>query len=157
MRIQIESEQVLKVQQEWAAGIVKIGSLKENKRECRQFTENFLDLLYAFETGQVLFKPTKAAVVPFRNDKESALSYFIGGNDLFPEDHGFALEPWISVRFENNGLILEEGRALAMGNYFFTNQNGMENKVEFSFAYRLVGQELKIDLHHSSLPYSAGH
>ena len=45
--------------------------------------------------------------------------------------------------------------AIAMGNYFFTDLNGGKTKVEYSFVYKKndLG-ELKIILHHSSLPYS---
>ena len=41
-----------------------------------------------------------------------------------------------------------------MGNYFFTDLNGVEAKVEFTFGYKLVEGELRIDLHHSSFPYN---
>mgnify|MGYP003323348530 FL=1 len=45
--------------------------------------------------------------------------------------------------------------ALAMGNYFFTDLNGNKTKVEYTFAYiKNDAGELKIILHHSSLPYS---
>ncbi|MFO7873177.1 MAG: hypothetical protein R6U62_01695 [Bacteroidales bacterium] len=48
----------------------------------------------------------------------------------------------------------EENRAIAMGHYYFTDYQGNEVKVEYTFGYKLVGDNLKIDLHHSSLPYS---
>ena len=41
-----------------------------------------------------------------------------------------------------------------MGNYFFTDLNGSEAKVEYTFSYKLVNEKLKIDLHHSSFPYN---
>jgi len=83
------------------------------------------------------------------------LSYFIGGNAEYPEDKGFALQPWTKVRFENATLLLEENRALAMGNYFFTDLNGDETKVEYTFGY-VKGEDgsLNIDVHHSSLPFN---
>lgn len=110
--------------------------------------------LYGYEKGPVLFKPTKASREQFRLTTESAVSYFIGQNPDFPEDKGFALEPWQNVRFENAGFIFEEKQALAMGNYFFTNYQGVETKVEFSFGYyRSKNGSLKINLHHSSLPF----
>jgi len=41
-----------------------------------------------------------------------------------------------------------------MGNYFFTETNGNEVKVEYTFGYFLNNEgELKINLHHSSLPF----
>ena len=62
----ITKEQVLSAQNEWGAGVVKIGSLKENRPECENFASEFLDNRYAFEAGQVLFKPTKCALQQFR-------------------------------------------------------------------------------------------
>ena len=143
------------VQQIWGSGVVKIGSLKNNRIECEALCGDFLDQLYAFELGNVLFKPTKCALEQFRSSKSEALSYFIAGDDRkCAEDKGFAIQPWTKVRFENSGgFILEEERAIAMGNYFFTDLDGNEAKVEFTFGYKLVDGELKIDLHHSSFPF----
>ena len=83
------------------------------------------------------------------------MSYFIAGeNRAYDEDKGFAIQPWTKVRFENTGFILEEHRAIAMGNSFFTDLDGNEAKVEYTFGYKLVEGHLKIDLHHSSFPYN---
>ena len=150
----ITKEQVLDAQNKWGAGVVKIGSLKDSRNECEAFASAFLDERYAFEAGPVLFKPTKCELEQFRPSKVEALSYFIAGDDrACQEDKGFAIQPWTKVRFENAGIILEESRAIAMGNYFFTDLNGAEAKVEYTFGYKLVNGELKIDLHHSSFPY----
>ena len=51
-------------------------------------------------------------------------------------------------------MILEENRAISMGNYFFTDLDGNEAKVEYTFGYKLIDGALKIDLHHSSFPYT---
>ena len=151
----ITNEEVKKIQNTWGEGVVKIGSLKNNRIECEKFTSEFLDNLYAFEIGNVLFKPTKCAIEQFRPTKSEALSYFIAGDDrACNEDKGFAIQPWTKVRFENSGFILEEDRALSMGNYFFTDLNGDEAKVEYTFGYKLINGKLKIDLHHSSFPYT---
>jgi len=41
-----------------------------------------------------------------------------------------------------------------MGNYFFLDKEKNEIKVEFTFGYTISNDgALKIDLHHSSLPY----
>ena len=150
----IIKEQVVAAQKEWGAGIVKIGALKDSRVECEAFTSTFLDKLYAFDKGVVLFKPTKAAHEQFRPTKSMALSYFIAGDDrACQEDKGFAIAPYTKVRFENTDLILEENRALAMGNYYFTGIDGGETKVEYTFSYQLVDGALKIDVHHSSIPY----
>ena len=151
----ITKEQVLEAQSEWGAGVVKIGSLKDSRSDCESFTSEFLDKLYSFENGSVLFKPTKCAAEQFRPTKAEATSYFIAGDDrACEEDKGFAINPWTKVRFENAGFILEEDRAIAMGNYFFTDLNDTEAKVEFTFGYKLIDGKLKIDLHHSSFPFN---
>ena len=152
----VTKEQVIDAQNKWGEGVVKIGSLKEDRSSCEAFTNEFLDKLYAFEAGKVLFKPTKCEIEQFRPTKTKALSYFIAGDDrACNEDRGFAIAPWTNVRFENSEVILEENRAIAMGNYFFTGLDGFEVKVEYTFGYKLVGDALKIDLHHSSFPFKA--
>ena len=151
----ITKEQVLSAQDNWGKGVVKIGSLKDNSTECEKFASEFLTELYSFGNGPVLFKPTKCEIEQFRPTQSKALSYFIAGeNRACDEDKGFALQPWTKVRFENSNLILEENRAIAMGNYFFTDLSGNEAKVEYTFGYKLIAGELKIDLHHSSFPYT---
>lgn len=151
----ISKRMVLEAQKLWGEGIVKIGTLKNNREDCELFTSDFLNTLYAFEMGLVLFKPTKSAVEQFRPTKELALSYFIAGKDrACAEDNGFAIQPWVNVRFENSTFILEPQRAIVMGNYYFEDLEGNEVKVEYTFGYRLIDGNLKIDLHHSSFPYN---
>jgi len=150
----ITQEEVESAQAKWADGVVKIGSLKDHRQACEMFTENFLDERYAFDLGNVLFKPTKCAVQQFRPTKADAISYFIaGGKKQHDEDTGFAITPWTNVRFENSEFILDYDRAYAMGNYYFTDLSGGETKVEYTFGYRKVNGDLKIELHHSSLPF----
>ena len=152
----ITRDQVVEAQAKWGNGVVKIGALKEKRAECEAFASSFLDERYAFASSTVLFKPTKCEIEQFRPTKSEALSYFIAGNDrACTEDKGFAIQPWTKVRFENTGIILEEKRAIAMGNYFFTDLNGDEAKVEYTFGYQLQNGDLKIDLHNSSFPYKA--
>ena len=151
----ITQQEVEKIQNTWGDGVVKIGALKHDRKECEKFASEFLDNLYAFDKGKVLFKPTKCEKEQFRPTKSEALSYFISGdNRACDEDKGFAIQPWIKVRFENTGFILEIDRAISMGNYFFTDLDGNEAKVEYTFGYKSINGNLKIDLHHSSFPYS---
>ena len=112
-------------------------------------------MIFDFKNGTVQFKPTKASEFQFRNDFDSALSYFIGNNPSFAEDSGFALNPWVDVKFKNDSINVFDNFGLAMGNYFFTDLKGEKTKVEYSFVYRREGKSLKIILHHSSLPYSS--
>ena len=148
-------QEIEKAQEKWGNGIVKIGELKDSLKECRMFTINFINKMYDYENGIVQFKPTKASDFQFRGDGKAALSYFIGSDSDFIEDKGFALNPWVKVDFENNSINIINDIAIAMGNYFFTDNDGGKTKVEYSFVYKKndIG-DLKIILHHSSLPYS---
>jgi len=149
----ITKDLIHEAQKKWGEGIVKIGTLKNNDSECIKYTTSFLNEMYDFD-NVVLFKPTKASVEQFRPTFKMALSYFIGGHDSFcSEDNGFAMKPWIEVKFENSGYIIEDSRAIAMGNYFFKDSSNKEVKVEFTFGYKLNDDKLTIVLHHSSLPF----
>ena len=150
----ITLDNIENIQKEWGDSLVKLGSLKSNKEACDNEVESLINRLYGYQKGTVLFKPTKAKDNQFRLTFEGAKSYFIGENSDFSEDKGFALEPWTNVRFENASVILNEKTAIAMGNYFFTETNGSVVKVEYTFGYFMnENNDLKINLHHSSLPY----
>jgi hypothetical protein len=152
----ISLKEVENIQKEWGANLVKLGSLKANFEACENEATQMIKRLYGYDNGIVLFKPTKAKESQFRLSFEGAKSYFIGSNDNFSEDSGFALQPWTNVRFENASVILNEKTATAMGNYFFTDPNGNIVKVEYTFGYFLDSKEcLKINLHHSSLPFGS--
>ena len=151
----ISLKEVENIQKDWGSNLIKLGSLKGSFEACENEASQMIKRLYGYDNGIVLFKPTKAKESQFRLSFEGAKSYFIGGNDNFMEDSGFALQPWINVRFENASVILNEKTASAMGNYFFTEPNGNIVKVEYSFGYFLDSNgNLKINLHHSSLLYS---
>ena len=139
----------------WANGIVELGKTKGDIITSKKLATDFINSLYDFKNGTVQFKPTKASEFQFRNDFDSALSYFIGSNPSFAEDAGFALNPWVDVKFKNDSINVFDNFGLAMGNYFFTDLKGEKTKVEYSFVYRREGVSLKIILHHSSLPYSS--
>ena len=142
-------------QTKWANGIVELGKTKGDIVNSKKLATDFINSLYDFKNGTVQFKPTKASEFQFRNDFDSALSYFIGSNPSFAEDAGFALNPWVDVKFKNDSINVFDNFGLAMGNYFFTDLKGEKTKVEYSFVYRREGESLKIILHHSSLPYSS--
>ena len=152
----ITKDQIYIAQKNWGDGIVKIGTLMNDESACFKFTSSFLNNIYDFKNSEVLFKPTKASKEQFRPKIEMALSYFLGGkNSYCDEDDGFAMKPWVKVEFDNSGFIIEENRAFAMGNYFFTDTKGFRLKVEYTFGYKLLNGNLVIDLHHSSLPFSS--
>ena len=139
----------------WTKGVIEIGKAHEEQKNFTEVAINFLNHHYAFEEDDVMFKPTFTSIRLFRNNFDEALSYFIAGeNRACQEDKGFAIQPWTKVRFENTGMILENDRAIAMGNYFFTDTEGNEAKVEYTFGYKLIDGNLRIDLHHSSFPFN---
>jgi hypothetical protein len=50
---------------------------------------------------------------------------------------------------------LHENIATAMGNYYFKDKSGEKIKVEYTLVYiKRTREEIKIVLHHSSLPYN---
>jgi len=148
----ITKEDIIKAQKEWSEGIIKMGQISDNRALLESFVSDFLDDVYNFQK-KVLFKPTKAKIEQFRNNKESAVSYFIAGDDKkCKEDNGFALSNWSKITFENSDIIINKNQGLAMGNYTFEN-NESKIKVEYSFGYIKINESIKITLHHSSIPY----
>jgi hypothetical protein len=148
----ITKEDIIKAQKEWSEGIIKMGLISNNRALLESFVSDFLDDVYNFQE-KVLFKPTKAKIEQFRNNKESAVSYFIAGdNKKYKEDNGFALSNWSKITFENSDIIINKNQGLAMGNYTFEN-NESKIKVEYSFGYIKINESIKITLHHSSIPY----
>ena len=151
----IKKDTIIQAQNKWSSSIIKISSLRDNYELCLQYTDEFLNELYAFDKGIVLFKPTKAKDEQFRFTKEKALSYFIAGKKkICEEDSGFAIHPWKNITFNNSSYIIEDNIAFVMGNYFFTDFNDITLKVEFTFGYKLINDKMKIFLHHSSLPFN---
>jgi hypothetical protein len=147
----ITKEEVHAAQNAWANAVVKIGAAGDT---AAVLAEQIASFAYAFEYGPIQFKPTLASEKPFRSDLEGAVSYFVGGNEDYPEDRGFALKPWTHVRFVNDIVLFKGNLAIAMGHYYFTDTNGEETKVEYTKGY-LKGEDgaVQIFLQDSSLPY----
>jgi len=152
----ITMAEVQEAQQAWGDGIVAIGDVFTAGGDFRARALEHIAMHYAYGVESVLFKPTLAAVDQFRGDADEALSYFVGTAGT--EDGGFAIAPYSNVRWENEGTVIDADgdMAMAMGNYFFTGSDGNETKVEYSFGYMKDDDgNLRIILHHSSLPFSA--
>ena len=81
----ITNEEVINAQNAWGNAVVEVGRHVNDRGQSEVQTNKLLDTLYAFETDTVLFKPTKASLIPFRLTTEGARSYFIGSNDNFPK------------------------------------------------------------------------
>ena len=145
--------EVKDAQRAWGEGIVAIAAAHTNGGDYIGLATDHVNKLYAYQMGPVLFKPTLAATDQFRPTFATALSYFVASNNACLEDQGFAIKGWTNVRFENSDIIIDGNTALAMGNYFFTSQEGSEVKVEYTFGYiKADDGSLRIQLHHSSMP-----
>ncbi len=145
--------EILAAQQTWGDGVVHIGAASDWQTAHERAT-TFVKQMYMTD-GTLLFAPTKASQQQFRPTLKSAVSYFVGQDAAYPEDKGFALEPWVNVRFENAGIQIDAGGVgFAMGNYFFQTADGVETKVEYTFGYKRFKDGLKIILHHSALPFN---
>tara|TARA_B100001115_G_scaffold181490_1_gene175790 strand:- start:33 stop:500 length:468 start_codon:yes stop_codon:yes gene_type:complete len=153
MATMVDVRDVEKAQEAWGDGIVAIAAAHSTGGDFVGIATNHVNTLYAYQMGPVLFKPTLAAVDQFRPTFETALSYFVASNGACPEDKGFAIKGWTNVRFDNSDVIIDGNTALAMGNYFFTDPDGSEVKVEYTFGYIQDDDgDLRIQLHHSSMP-----
>ncbi len=151
----ITEADVVAAQTEWGNGIVAISAVHASGGDFADRATEHINTLYAYGDTAVMFKPTLAAEDQFRETFDEALSYFIGMEGT--EDGGFAIKGWTNVRWESNGIYTDGDSAMAMGNYYFTGPDGSETKVEYTFGYVLDDEgALKINLHHSSLPFSAG-
>lgn len=151
----ISKKDILAFQKAWGENVVKVGKLFLEQKDYTSEAKLLVEKFYGYEESEVLFKPTRASLEQFRTTPEGALAYFVGSSNDFPEDTGFALQPWTKVRFENTGIIINGNQAISMGNYFFTDLDGDEKKVEYTIGCFVNSKgEIKINLHHSSVPYS---
>lgn len=156
-RNKITEAEVLAAQQAWGEALIQIsrdfnyGGLEKAQQTAR----SVLETAYAFQHGEVLFKPTLASGEhTFRNQKEYALSYFVGGNDRLG-DPGFALKGWESFQIENAGVVINGQMALTMGHVMLTDADGNTTKVDKTWGFqRFDDGQLRIVLHHSSLPFT---
>ena len=153
-KINITELEVIKAQELWAQNVIEIGNLYIKNEDYKKRASVFIKQFYAFDLGEVLFKPTLASEKQFRYTYEDAVSYFIGGS--VSEDKGFALKPWEKINFGERKIIILKEIALSMGNYFFQSVDGSDEvKVEFTFGYvKDNDNNLLINLHHSSIPYA---
>ena len=150
----ITEQDVLDAQKAWGEGIVAIGKVFSEDGDYSARAAEHIRTLYAYDHSEVLFKPTLASDDQFRETFDEALSYFVKGS--ISEDTGFAIRPWSNVRWGQQQIITDSDSAVAMGNYYFTPVGETEEtKVEYTFGYMRDGDgNLRINVHHSSLPFS---
>jgi hypothetical protein len=155
-------EEVKAAQDSWANAIMGISHTYLTGGDYITEASNAAAELYGYGHSEVLFKPTKAAEVPFRPTGEGAMSYFVGGDVVdggLEEDHGFAInggKGWSNVGFDNHHIDIKGNVAISMGTYYFTcATTGDVSRVEYTFGYeRCADGKPRIFLHHSSLPYA---
>ena len=146
---------VTATQQKWGNLVIEIGNAYKKNQSLENLTSDLLHNIYAFNHCEVLFKPTLAKHNQFRSTKDEFLSYFLGQNKVCEEDSGFAIKGWKSIEFENYKITEQNNQLLAMGNYYFKDNEDKILKVEYTFGFiKVNSEELKINLHHSSLPYN---
>ena len=155
----IVQQDVLKALNDWGESLIAISRAYEDDglASARAIAEQTLDKLYGFELGPVLFKPTlSGGPQTFRPTKIGALSYFIGNDPEYPNDSGFGIKFWRSVKSETSATFIQNDVAMWMGWVSLTNKNNSIVKVDKTFGYtRDKNGILKIVLHHSSLPFEA--
>ncbi len=87
--------------------------------------------------------------------KQGALAYFVGGDSSYPDDIGFALKGWVKCEPVIAGVVAHGDIAIAMGNVRFEDAKGNVATVDKTSGYlRRAAGDLRIVLHHSSLPYA---
>eukprot|EP00438_Fugacium_kawagutii_P035025 Skav220938 [mRNA] locus=scaffold4948:265:750:+ [translate_table: standard] len=96
---------VNEAQYSWKLLILSISQTYAEEGDFVQVAKDGIALLYGYDIGNVLFKPTQAVEQPFRVTPQGALSYFVGNEaagpvDGIPEDKGFAIaggDTWSKV------------------------------------------------------------
>ena len=141
----------------WGNGLLEISKSFETDsiEMARKVASEMLDNLYGYDLGQVLFKPTlSGGSQTFRPTKEGALSYYTGQNSLYPDDVGFGVQSWREFNSNTSAIFIDDTVAMWMGSVSLIDKNGRVTKVDKSWGYKLDGNgNLRIVLHHSSLPY----
>ena len=97
----------------WKDGVIDIGIAYQKGNDYKEKARTFIETHYAFDIGDVLFKPTFTNDVVFRNNLEDALSYFVA--DDISEDSGFAIKPWEKITVSDVNFLIEYTFCAVMG------------------------------------------
>jgi hypothetical protein len=154
----ITQAEVEAAQVAWGEALVQISNdyAEGGIDKARVTAEAVIDAAYGYQMGPVLFKPTLAqAPQTFRTTAEGALAYFVGNDDAFPADTGFALKGWTGVEIANAAIFISGETAKTMGHVHITDTDGAVTTVDKTWGYQRDDEgTLRIVLHHSSLPYT---
>ena len=160
----VTEREVIEAQNFWARSIVDISNSFLTGGDYVTLAGERAGKLYGYDHSNVLFKPTKAAEQQFRPTANDAMSYFVGHDAVisgFREDQGFAINAkkgFSKVIFKNHQIDCHGEVAHAMGTYEFTcATTGEISDVEYTFGYKRNDDgNVRICLHHSSIPYTSG-
>ena len=158
----ITEKDIIELQKLWANSVINISKCYKNGGDYLVEATNAAKRLYAYDFGDVLFKPTKAREVQFRPTANEAMSYFVGGDMVdngYNEDNGFAINGGKGYKkcvYNNHKIIINNGIGIAMGTYDFTCATTEKvDSIEYTFGYkRYYDDKIRIFLHHSSMPYT---
>jgi len=156
----VTEAEVLAAQKAWCDALVVIATThaSQGQAAAKALAEKVIDAAYGYQMGAVLFKPTMTvAPQTFRTTRAGALAYFVGGDAAFPKDTGFALKGWTKCDVVNSAIFIAGDSATTMGNVHFTGKDGKVTTVDKTWKFvKDDAGNLRIVVHHSSLPYSGG-
>lgn len=156
----VTEAEVIAAQQRWCQALVEISRThaERGRTAAAELAGKVLDAAYGYNLGPVLFKPTLTeAPQTFRIDRAGALAYFVGGDPAYPKDAGFALKGWTACEARNVAIHINGDVATTMGNVMITAGDGSVTTVDKTWSFKKTDDgALRIVLHHSSLPYTAG-
>lgn len=159
MNSNITEQQVLNTQEGWCNGLLAISKAYATGgfAAAEATASKIIDQAYGYQYGAVAFKPTLTQnPQTFRGRKEGALAYFVGGNPAYPNDKGFAIKSWQKCLVRNQVIQLHGDLAITMGNVDLIDSSGKITTVDKTWAFtKEPDGEVRIILHHSSLPFSA--
>ena len=156
----ITEAEVKAAQDAWGKALIQIsddhasGGLSKAKATANAV----LDGAYGYNMGVVLFKPTLThGQQTFRTTKAGALAYFVGDDKSYPSDSGFALKGWKKYEYKNAAVYINGDMAITMGNVHLTDKDGKVTTVDKTWGFKKDDKgQLRIVLHHSSLPFQPG-
>ena len=153
----ITEAEVKAAQDAWGKALIQISDdfASGGIAKAKATANRVLDAAYGYNLGLVLFKPTLThSDQTFRTTKPGALAYFVGDDPSFPSDKGFALGGWKKYEYRNAGVFITGDLALTMGKVILTDKDGKVTTVDKTWAFKKDSQgQLRIVLHHSSLPF----
>ena len=160
----ISVSEVQGAQEAWCDALVSISKAHDQGglAKSKPLAGGVIDAAYGYQFGPVAFKPTWAkGDTTFRETREGALSYFVGGDPAYP-DSGFAIgtpganrSPWVKCVPEISVIQTFGNTANSMGWVHFEAADGTKSKVDKTFGYvRDDDGALRIVVHHSSTPFA---